>query len=200
MKARVALGVVLSALALFPWMAHARHVDPRDGNDTRGLLDVRKIKSWGSARKPGLRIITFRRWTPEQIWDFGQAIVNLDTFGNKRPDYYLLVRSNGSGMNGTVWRDRKSKADRRVTRTKVWRPDRRSINMRIPMRKLRRGKSRLFYAWYVQTLFQSNSCSRVCFDRVPNKGRIEDPNGRPTPKPTDTPTPTPTPTPTETSP
>ncbi|MGH2735283.1 MAG: hypothetical protein ACRDKZ_06875 [Actinomycetota bacterium] len=195
MKARVALGVVLTALALSPWIAHAHHVDPRDANDTRGTLDVRKIKSWGSASKPGLRIITFRRWTTEQVWDYGQAIVNLDTFGKKRPDYYVVVRSTGSAMKGTLWRDRKSKSDRRVTKVRVWRPNRRSVNMRFPLSKLRRGKSRLFYAWYVQTLFQSNSCPRVCFDRVPNRGRIKDPNGRPTPKPTPTPTPTPTETP-----
>ncbi|MGH2735908.1 MAG: hypothetical protein ACRDKZ_10035 [Actinomycetota bacterium] len=196
MKARVVLGVVLIALALAPWIANARHVDPRDGNDTRGTLDVRKVKSWGPGSKPGFRIITFRRWTAEQIWDYGQAIVNLDTFGKNRPDYYVVVRSSGSGMKGTLWRDRKSKSDRRVAKVGVWRPDRRSINMQIPMSKLRRGKSRVFFAWYVQTLFQSNSCRRVCFDRAPNKGRIKDPNGRPTPKPTDTPTPTPT----ETSP
>jgi len=191
--ARLALIVVLAlaATSVFVVLAGASHRDLSDGNDTRGSLDVRKVKSFGADKKPGWRIITGVRWDEQRMQDRGFALVNLDTFGNSRFDYYALIGSNGSRMKGTLWRDRTSKRDRKVSKLAVWRADRKSVSVRVPLSKVNRGNKRLEYRWYVQTLYTSRKCKQVCIDRVPNRGAISDPNGRTPPTPTVSPTETP---------
>ncbi len=189
-SAIVALLTATTALA-FMVLAGASHRDLRDGNDTRGSLDVRKVKSFGATKKPGWRIITDERWIVRRMQDRGFALVNLDTFGDPRLDYYALIGSNGSRMKGTLWRDRISKRDRRVSTLAVWRADRRSVSVRIPLRKVKRGPKRLEYRWYIKTLYTSNNCRQVCIDRAPNRGAISDPNGRTPPTPTLSPDETP---------
>jgi hypothetical protein len=191
--ARLAIVAVLAATTalVFMVLAGASHRDLRDGNDTRGSLDVRKVKSFGAIKKPGWRIITDERWIVRRMQDRGFALVNLDTFGDARFDYYALIASNGSRMKGTLWRDRISKRDRRVSTLAVWRADRRSVSVRIPLRKVKRGDKRLEYRWYIQTLYTSSNCKQVCIDRAPNRGAISDPNGRTPPTPTLSPDETP---------
>lgn len=181
MKAKVALGLVVVMILLYPLlMVQAHHTNPPDRNDTRGMLDVRRVKTWGKLRRPGFTIVTFRRWSIEQMWDHGQALINIDTFGTRRADYYILIRSTGSGLSGTLWRDR-PRRDRRVSKVAVWRPNRRSIGLRIPLRKMRKNRTPPLYSWFAQTLFTSDRCRRVCFDRVPNRGRIKESKPQPIP-------------------
>jgi hypothetical protein len=191
--ARLALIVVLTfaATAVFMVLAGASHRDLSDGNDTRGRLDVRKVKSFGAVKKPGWRVITRARWNVRWVQDRGFALINLDTFGDSRFDYYALIGSNGSRMKGTLWRDRSSRRDRMVSKLAVWRADRKSVSVRVPLSKMKRGNKRLEYRWYVQTLYTSSKCKQVCIDRVPNRGAISDPNGRTPPTPTVSPTETP---------
>ena len=188
--ARLALIVVfaLATTSVFVVLAGASHRDLSDGNDTRGSLDVRKVKSFGADKKPGWRIITGARWGEQRMQDRGFALVNLDTFGNSRFDYYALIGSNGSRMKGTLWRDRVSKRDRRVSKLAVWRADSRSVSARVPLSRMKRGTKRLEYRWYVITLHTNYKCKQVCIDRIPNRGAISDPNGRKPPTPTVTPT------------
>ena len=188
----MALIVVLALVtsSVFIVLAGASHRDLRDGNDSRGRLDVRSVKSFGGVKKPGWHIVTIARWNAKEMQDRGFALVNLDTFGNSRFDYYALIGSNGSKMKGTLWRDRVSKRDRRVSKLVVWRADRRSVSTRVPLSKMKRANKRLEYRWYVITLHTNHKCKQVCIDRIPNQGAISDPNGRkpPTPTPTITPT------------
>ena len=191
--ARLAIVALLAATTTLAFMmlAGASHQDLRDGDDTRGSLDVRKVKTFRPTKKPVWRIITDERWIVRRIHDRGFALVNLDTFGDARFDYYALIGSNGSRMKGALWRDRTSRRDRRVSKLAAWRADRRSVSVRIPLRKVKRGTKRLEYRWYVQTLYTSSNCKQVCIDRAPNRGAIRDPNGRTPPKPTLSPDETP---------
>ena len=186
--------LALATTSVFIALAGASHRDLRDGNDSRGRLDVRSVKSFGEAKKPGWRIVTIARWNIKEMQDRGFALVNLDTFGNPRFDYYALIGSNGSRMKATLWRDRVSKRDRRVSKLAVWRADSRSVSARVPLSKMKRGSKRLEYRWYVITLYTNHKCKQVCIDRIPNRGAIRDPNGRKPPTPTVSPTPTVTPT------
>ena len=178
--------------ASFPLFAGANHLDPDDPNDTRGPLDVERVKSWGRARRPGWRVITFARWTAKRVWDRGFVIVFLDTRKGDRFDYYALVRSTGSKMRARLFKDRRRRRDKDLGYLAVWRPNRRSVSVRVPFRRLRVGDGRAFYRWQVQTLFTGPRCGRVCFDLVPDRGPVLEPLGAPTPSPTTTPTPTPT--------
>ena len=197
-KARIAIVLVVLIGALYPLLAGAKHLDPRDPNDTRGPLDVARVRTSGRIRKPIFRVVTFPRWTAKRIWDRGFVLVFVDTFGDDRSDYYVLVRSVGSQLRARLFRDLRRKRDRNIAVIATWRRNRRSVSVRVPFRKLRVGDNRVFYRWNVQTLFIGSRCRRVCFDLVPDRGAVVEPLVEPSPTPTVTPTPTPTVTPTPT--
>ncbi len=107
----------------------------------------------------------------------GYVLVYLDTFGDKRSDYFALVWSNGRRMTGRLVRDRaKPRRDRVVGRLPVWRRNRRSVTVRVRLDRLRSGKNRVAYRWYVRSLRIRARCPRsVCIDRAPNEGAVEQP-------------------------
>ena len=184
--ARIALAVAVLVMSVAPIHASAHHHDPRDANDTRGLLDIRHVDTFGRPRpgfRPVFHVRTFSRWARKDIEDRGFFIVALDTSGNKRPDYYALVRSafrrrGAPRLRASLWRDRRaSKSDRRVATLHAKRANRRALSVRIPFSEMRRHKRR-HYRWFVKTLFTSRKCKKVCMDRVPNHGAFVEPNGR----------------------
>ena len=197
------LAAAVGAAVALPLLAVASHVDVRDGDDTRGLLDVRRVEVSGNER-PTWNVITFSGWTVSEMFDAGYFLVRLDTFGDARYDYYALVRSDGFGMRGTLVRDRKSKPDFNVGSLDAWHPTRAGVKVRVSLRKMRLGDQRVTYGWRVQTLFSSDRCPRVCIDNIPDdravretipgRGPVVTPTVTVTPTvaPTGTPTPTPT--------
>jgi hypothetical protein len=174
MKARFVIAIVIVSM-LVPVLVLARHVDPRDRNDTRGPLDVKKVDVV-RRRTPRFEIITWRGWTARQIWDHGFGLVRLDTFGSSRFDYYALVRSTGSRLRGDLFRDRARGSDRHLFALRTSKASRRSFRVRIPLGRLRMPTSRAVYRWEVQTLFVGNRCRRTCFDFVPDQGSIRERN------------------------
>jgi len=200
MPKRLALLAAIVGLAVaLPLLAVADHLDVGDRNDTRGLLDVRRVEVSGESR-PTWHVITFADWTVARIWDKGYFLVRLDTFGSPRYDYYALVRSNGYGMKGTLVRDRQGKPDFNVSKLTAWHPTRSSIKVRVPLSKMRIGELRVEYFWQVQTLFSNKTCTQLCIDDVPDDQGVAEPiPGRtPGPIPTVTPIVTPTAMPTAT--
>jgi hypothetical protein len=174
MRARFIVAIVIVSMVV-PVIVLAHHVDPRDRNDTRGPLDVKKVNV-ARRRTPRFEIITWRGWTARRIWDHGFALVRLDTFGSSRFDYYALVRSTGSGLRGDVFRDRERRPDRRLFAVRTTKGSRRSFKVRIPLRRLRMSKSRTMYRWEIQTLFVGSRCRRTCFDFVPDQGPVRERN------------------------
>ncbi len=182
--------VVVSA-GLLGAMARADHVVVQDMNDTNGLLDIRRAEVAGP-RRPRFQVTTFERWRVGEIFDLGFTLVQLDTISTPRFDYYALVRSDGSRLRASLWRDRVSKRDYRIARLTAWRLDRANVVVRVPLRLMRIGGRRVTYGWIVETIFTSDECRRTCLDFAPDEGRIDEP--LPLPAPTVTPTVTPTPT------
>jgi hypothetical protein len=174
MKARFVVAIVIVSMVI-PVLVWAHHVDPRDPNDTRGPLDVKKVDVV-HRRTPRFEIITWRGWTARQIWDHGFGLVRLDTFGSSRFDYYALVRSTGSRLRGYVFKDRARRPDRRLFAVRTSKASRRSFRVRIPLRRLRMPESRAMYRWEIQTLFVSSRCRRTCFDFVPDQGSVRERN------------------------
>ena len=189
MKERFALGALILALVAVPWLASAQHANLDDPRDTNGLLDIKQVRLHGEKR-PSWKVITFPRWGTERIFDRGYALVNIDARGDAHFEYYALVRSIGSKMEAELFRNRKSKPDYSVSGLDVWRSDRKSVSVRIPLRKLRIGDERTFYRWFVQTLMTGSQCQRVCIDRAPNEGSVQQPLVEPTPTLTIDPSPT----------
>lgn len=191
MRARFVLGFLILSLVGVPWLASARHANLVDPRDTDGLLDIKEVRLHGQT-EPTWKTITFPKWGTERVFDRGFALVNIDARGDGHFEYYALVRSIGSGMRGELFRNRKHKSDYSVGSLKAWRPDRKSVSVRIPLRKLRVGDDRTFYRWFVQTLMTGSACPRVCIDRAPDTGAVQQPLVEPTPIPTITVEPTPT--------
>jgi hypothetical protein len=189
--ARLVLSVVATALAAgsLVTLALASHPGVRDGNDTKGTMDASLVDKHGGER-PRWTVRTFASWRVAEIFDSGLALVRLDTFGSPRYDYYALVRSDGIKLRASLWRDRATKRDYLMRRLKVGRNDKRSLTVRVPLRRVHFGERRLTYHWQVETLFTGDVCPNVCFDFVPDSGGMQE--LVPFPRRTQTPTPTPT--------
>jgi hypothetical protein len=184
-------GVAAAALAGGPSRAQVQ-----DPNDTRGLLDVRRVWFEPEADPPRWTIVTFSPWTPELTRDRGSMFVFLDTIGDQRFDYYAVILSNGRHLSGSLWRDPKRGSDVRLLGLDVQRDSDTNVAVRIPLDPLEIGGFRTVYRWSVVTTFTGRVCRATCIDRIPDGGAFEQPIGTPTPTPTPTTTPTPTGTPT----
>jgi hypothetical protein len=193
-RSRFLLGAVIAALVAVPFLASAKHADLSDADDTRGLLDIAKVGLHGQER-PVWKVITFPKWGTERVFDRGYGLVHLDVRGDSHFEYFALVRSVGSRLDAELFRNRKRKPDFSVGSVQVWRADRKSFSVRVPLARMRVAEDRLFYRWFVQTLMTGRSCPQVCIDRVPDEGNVQQPLGIPTPEPTPTPTITVEPTP-----
>lgn len=181
----VALAVVVVSVGVFiPLLATARHLSLQDANDTKGLLDIRRVEMPGSGR---WRVMSWVRWKTANIWDRGFTFVYLDTFGRSRADYYVLVSSNGRKLTGALHRDRERGNDRMIRSVRARHPSAKIVNVAIPMDLLRRRDTGVF-RWYVLTAMSGDNCKRVCFDQAPDSGSVLEPGPRPSPT---VPTPTP---------
>ena len=149
---------------------------PPDGNDTRGILDVRRVRTDLGPRRPTWTVVTRSRWTLDRLWDDGFVLVYLDTAGGTDPEYYALARSVGSGMRGELFRHRDG-IDQRVGAVRVRHPGRRSVLIRVPLGSLEFEGGRAYYRWSVQTILLNGPCSQGCFDRVPGGGMLPQPRG-----------------------
>ncbi|MGZ5212825.1 MAG: hypothetical protein ACXWXM_03620 [Actinomycetota bacterium] len=185
------VGVTAGALAGDP----SSRAQVQDPNDTRGLLDVRRVWFEPEADPTRWTIVTFSPWTAEVTRDRGSVFVFLDTMGDLRFDYYALIVSNGRRLSGSLWRDPKRGPDVRLLALDVRRDSDLDVAVRIPLGPLEIGEVRTIYRWSVVTTFTGRVCRATCVDRVPDEGTFEQPIGTPTPTPTATPTGSPTPSP-----
>jgi len=171
---------VVAGLALPVLAAFVVAVD--DPADTRGLLDVHQVRfDDASDGLPAWTVITFDEWTVRQIWDRGNVLLHLDTFGRADPDYYVLVRSDRNTLVATLWRDRET--DRKLFKVPVSKRGSRGVEVEVPLRKLTIGTGRTFYRWYVTTLFISGHCRQTCIDEAPDATMIEQPLPSASPSP-----------------
>lgn len=188
MHARIALVLVVAATAVVvPFIVGASHVDVSDGNDVRGLLDIRRVEVVG-AKRPSFKVNTYGRWSSRDIFERGFVLVFFDVRRTERSDYYALAKSTGSRIVAVLYRDRPVKRDYRVGSVLAWRVGNRSISIKVPLRKMNFGSARVFYRWYTETLFIHRRCiKKVCLDFAPPK---RDPVIEPRPGVSPSPTPT----------
>ena len=184
--ARVVLVLCVGAAAVLPLVASADHVDLDDRNDTRGPFDVRRVKVV-EGRKPRYEVLTHTQWRVAEVWDRSYGLVYFDTFGGDAPDYYVMIRSDGREMRGTLYRDKRRKADRVISGAKTWKHVKRGFVVRVPLRRMKFPEQRLVYHWWVVTLHTGPKCKRVCIDRAPDSGAVTEPApgaGQQSPTPT----------------
>ncbi|MGH2788963.1 MAG: hypothetical protein ACRDJV_13835 [Actinomycetota bacterium] len=184
MRARIALALTVVAVAIIvPLVAGANHVVVRDGNDVRGLLDIRRVTMTGG-RWPTFKVGMRGRWTNREIFERGFILVFFDVRNGERGDYYALARSTGGNVVANLYRDRQFKSDRHVRSLSEWRAGPKSISIKVPLSSMKFDSARVFYRWYAETVFTGDSCRRVCLDFAPNGDAVVEPRPGATPSPT----------------
>jgi hypothetical protein len=171
-RKRLFVALLATWLAI-PGLVNAHHLDVRDGNDVDGVLDIRRVAIYG--HPPTWSIVTRGRWRARSIWDRGFMLVAFNTFGSARYDYYALIRSTGRRLRADLYRDRARKRDYKVSSLKTWRPDRRSVKVRVPLDKMSFGSKRSYYRWFAQSLLTGPDCRRTCIDLAPDRSGVREP-------------------------
>ena len=192
LRAAAPFAVALVTVAFMALVAGAHDTDLMDPDDTRGKLDVKQVRLAHEPGPPIWTVVTFGEWRTAEMWDRGYVMVLLDTQGGVGAEYYLLVRSVGADLQGSLWRIRTTGPDSYLGSVPVRRPTLRSASVQVGLRRLTFGASRSFYRWWVQTLFTNASCRRTCQDRAPNGEPVRQwlPGMSPSPTPSP-PTPSP---------
>jgi Ca2+-binding RTX toxin-like protein len=134
-----------------------------DPNDTRGLMDLKKVRSRAGATTPNWEVVS-ARWTKRQVWDKGYWILYADTKGNTKPDYFVLAYSNGNKLRGGLYRQMPG-GEVRIGAASVDKSGPRELTVRLPLAKVQR--TRPYFRWSIQTLFTGSKCHKVCFDHSP---------------------------------
>lgn len=184
-----ALAAALAAVVVAVAIAAPRlHSDVRDPNDTKGMLDVRRVRLAHEGRTE-VTVITFASWTTSAMWDRGNAYVFLDTSGSPEAEYFVVVRSTGPGLQGSLWRDRRDRRDVFIRNVAVRKKTSDGVSMRVPIKSLEFGESRESYSWWATTTFTGEVCRRTCVDRAPDDGAVEQWRPGMSPAPTNTGTP-----------
>jgi hypothetical protein len=184
-RASAAFAAVLGTILTMTLVAGAHDTDFVDPNDARGKLDVREVRLRHEGTPPFWSVVTFAEWGVREMWDRGYVMVMLDTQQGDAAEYYLLVRSNGRAMEGTLWRARTFGPDSRLGAVRVRRLSRRSVSVQVGLFRLTFGEKRDFYRWWVHTTYTSDVCRRTCHDRAPNAGGVVQwrPGRSPSPSP-----------------
>ena len=197
LRAAAPFAAAIITIALMAAVAGAHDTDFRDPDDARGRLDVKEVRLAHTAVPPTWTIITFGEWSIAGMWDRGYMMILLDTQAGVGAEYYLLVRSVGTALQGSLWRAHAYGPDSYLGTVPTRRPSRRSASVQVSLKRLTFGASRSFYRWWVQTVYTSDLCRRTCHDRAPNRepvrqwrpGMSPTPTSSPSPSPSDSPSP-----------
>ncbi|HET9673002.1 MAG TPA: hypothetical protein VFQ40_09175 [Actinomycetota bacterium] len=188
----VAAALTVVAMAL---VAGAHDTDLTDPDDARGKLDIRKVRLAHEDHPPMWTVVTFSRWGNFEMWDRGYVEVLLDTRHTEEAEYYLLVRTDRSKLEGSLWRLHPFGPDTYLGTVGVKRLSLRSVSVQVALRRLEFGERRDSYRWWIHTVVTSEVCPRTCHDRAPNRGAVEQwrPGRSPSPSVSTTTTPPPSP-------
>lgn len=172
MKRRL-VSLMVGVMLVLALPALASHQDVSDDNDVDGRLDIRRVKMReGSPRK--WIITTYKGYKAEDIFDKGYMLVYFDVRGDKRFDYYLLLRPVWDKIRGNLWKDYKEANDEMVGHSRVRKRSNRTITATVPFKKMKIPNSRVDYRWHARALFAGPNCRRVCIDRAPDVGSVTD--------------------------
>ncbi len=172
MRRLVAAALAVAAVLAAAEPARATHTNQTDANDVRGLLDLQSVV-FRHDLSPWVWVFrTYSTWTAKRIWDRGFLIVELDTFGSDAVDYVAVVRSNGRGMLGDLFRRRKNGDEIHLRGLRAWRAGSRGAGFRLPRSALKYGASRTAFGWRVLSSYTGARCRTTCIDRVPDDGSM----------------------------
>ena len=132
--------VAILAVAVVTAVAFAAGPSSRaqvqDPNDTRGLLDVRRVWFEPEIHPPRWTVVTYLPFSAEQTRERGYVFVYLDTFGDEGFDYYAMILSNGRHLSSSLWREPRRGPDVRLMGLVVRHDSDTEVSVRIPLGQL----------------------------------------------------------------
>ena len=146
--------------------------NPRDPRDTKGPLDLRRVRGPLGSSRITWTMKTRSGWTPRSAWDKGYLIVWIDARGGPEPDHLAVIRSTGRGLIGRLFRISGGGRERQVGTVRAWKRGKRGAAVRVALHKVKVGGARFSYRWSAQTLFTGRRCARVCLDSAPGPGQM----------------------------
>jgi len=146
--------------------------NPRDPRDTKGPLDLRRVRGPQGGARLTWTLKSRSRWTPRGVWDKGYLIVWIDARGGPQPDHLAVIRSTGRGVLGRLFRINAGGRERQVGNVRAWKRGKRGAAVRVAVHKIAVGSARFSYRWSAQTLFTGRRCARVCLDSTPGPGQM----------------------------
>jgi hypothetical protein len=188
LRAATPFAAAIITIAVMAVVAGAHDTDFLDPDDARGKLDVKQVRFAHDPGPPTWTIVTFSEWTTASMWDRGYLMILLDTEGGVGVEYYLLVRSAGTTLEGSLWRAHAVGPDSYLRPVPTTRFSRRSASVQVMLSRLTFGARRTFYRWWVQTVYTSDLCRRTCHDRAPNQDPVKQWRPGMSPTPTSSPT------------
>ena len=168
---------VVTAVALAAGPSSRAQV--QDPNDTRGLLDVRRVWFEPEIHPPRWTVVTYLPFTAEQTRDRGYVFVYLDTFGDEGFDYYALILSNGRHLSGSLWREPKRGPDVRLMGLDVRHDSDTDVSVRIPFGQLDVGGFRTVVSVVGRHHVRRTELSRHVHRPRSRRGPVILPRGRP---------------------
>jgi hypothetical protein len=138
-------------------------VSPADGDDTRGIVDIRLVDTGGGVGT--WRVGWFGRAAKRRLWDAGYVVVSIDSREGPAFDFHVVARSTGHRMLGLLLRDGMRKP---IGRVEARRPGGRGVRIAVALDRLAIAPERAYYRWAVRTIYNDGRC-RPCFDPVPNE-------------------------------
>jgi hypothetical protein len=164
-------GVAILAFAI-PAIG-ANHTNAQDGNDTDGRFDLREVDLDHYPGPLRWTFRTFSSWSVAEMWDAGYLVVELDTRGDNTIDERIVVRSDGRSLVAKLFAVRSDGSSHVIEELHAMKDSRRAASVEVALRRLAIGRARDAFEWYATSLFTGPSCQRVCIDRVPDDGRLQ---------------------------
>jgi hypothetical protein len=147
--------------------ANANTIVRKDGNDTKGPLDLARLRiSDAGHRETEFQLTTFSAFTNTQVnGKRGAFELDIDTDANRKADYFAVVVAAAGKMRGVLFDDRSSVVTRKLV---AGRDSKRSVWVRIPLAKMGRPSS--FDVGAFSLFFYSPCSSKApCVDAIPNR-------------------------------
>jgi len=172
---RILAVLVAFALVLIAPAAHAASTSRKDGNDTRGALDLRKVTMKTAGKQLKIAFTTHDAFADSVL--VGPSTIGIDFRVAKNKVRGIAVRSSGGRLTAGICTFRLS-GDLRPTRCSKVRVSRvNGTTVRVTVPRARIDKGARTYRWRAGALntAQSGACSGLspaCIDKLPNSNKF----------------------------
>jgi hypothetical protein len=158
------VAVLVSLLVEAP--AAANKILRKDGNDTKGPLDLASVRVSHAGGANVFRVTTIAPFTNKQVnGKLGFFEIDLDTNGDKNPNYFVVVVRRSGKMRGWLFKGNGDLITRKLGAARL---SPRSVRVTLPLAKVGDPKSYDFAAF---SAFFAGPCTndQPCIDSIPNK-------------------------------